>query len=143
MQAKPVPRPANKGCVRYELVYVQPHLGGDQWGPREFSDLVYPDGPGSYRYYGQYAACPATAPVEAEPVQLWKDWRKIRMADRQTYWSYTETVANADVAPVAMVPRTPTTISKEGVLYRVQIYDGYFAGCDFWATSDRDYQCVK
>lgn len=143
MSAKPVERSADKQCVRYELEFVQPHLGNDRWGPVEFGNLVYTDGPGSYRYYGQYVACPPASAADASLVQLWRDWRKIRMADRTTYWDYNETTASADIAPVALVPRTSRSVSDDGVLYKVQVYDAFFAGCDYWASTNRDYQCTK
>jgi len=143
MDDRPVERAAGKGCVRHEFIYTQPHLGNDQWGPIEFVDLVYTGGQGSYRLYGEYAPCPAASSPDETLVKLWRAWRGVRMADRVMYWSYNESVASPDVAPIALIARETRSVSNAGALYRVLVYDAFFSGCDYWPTSDDDYKCMK
>jgi hypothetical protein len=142
---EPVDRPAHTDCVRYQFVLQSPHLGGDRWGPKEFADLRYPAGPGSYRYYGAYEACPANASQpDPDIVAGWLAWRKVRMQDRQLYWAYHEQVRDDAVRPVALVADgPPSSVSSEGTLYRVEVVNAYFRGCDYWATEDDKYKCVQ
>ena len=144
MNDKPVARPGGLDCVRYQLRYRRPHLGNDQWGAPELAALVYTAGPGSYRYHGEYTRCPAPAAGDPTLVGLWQAWRKVQLSDRTLHWDYHEVAAGDSVEPIAMVlSRPPETVSDSGVLYKIEVYDAFFRGCDYWATSDPSYLCVK
>jgi hypothetical protein len=139
-----VERPAHSDCVRYQFVLQRPHLGGDRWGPVEFADLRYPAGPGSERLYGAYAACPKDAgEPDADVVAGWAAWRKLRMQDRQTYWAYNEQIRDDGVRPIALVSTGPAhSESEQGTLYKVELVDAYFQGCDYWASESKNYKCA-
>ncbi len=145
MGQKPVARPGGKDCVRYEFMYRAPHLGGETWGDTEFVAIGFPGGVGSSRNYGEYEACPAEQAADPELVALWRAWRKVRLDDSKTYWRYTEhsKTPTPDPRPRALVRNKPVkTRSIDGQLYRYEVYDAYFAGCEYWTVASPDYRCV-
>jgi hypothetical protein len=143
MHQRPVSREPGKDCVFYEFVYRAPHLGNGRWGDPEFAGLVYPAGPGSYRYYGKYAMCPAGQPVDPSLVGLWQAWRRHRVENSKQFWFYNETIRADNVQPVSMIADGPSrTRSIRGTLYRYRVYRAYFRGCDYWATQKQKYKCV-
>lgn len=135
-------RPAGRACVRYDFIYRRPHLGGDRWGDPELVEVAYPAGPGSYRYYGEYVACPDAAPApDPQLVELWQAWRAIRRKDRTTYWHYHEEAVDG-VVPRSLRRTAVATRPIEGALYQFETYDAVFNGCDYWATEDKKYKCA-
>jgi len=140
---QPVKRAAGKDCVRYEFLYRQPHLGGEQWGDLELVGMAYPAGPGSYRYYGEYTTCPVAEPPPPALVEQWRSWRRVRVKNKDQYWQYNETIASEQVEPLALnAPAPPATRSVDGTLFRYTTYDAYFRGCEYWAAMKQKYKCV-